>query len=411
MSVTDLLRARTPSSGGAPDHRTLRGAALAGAGAAAVSACAFVLPALLVWVATSQSTVDWTTALGVGASLWLLGTGAHLVVGAAHVSIVPLAFLALAVLGAARGALRTARPAAQDRTLSYAADLVHRPVAQLLGAWTGGYAACALAWSVVAFAAGPAPTAPSLVMPVVVVPVLAAALALSRLVRGRPELLGARGRRPAWLPDAVRRAVRPGLEGAALLLGAGVAICVLMVVLRYDRVSHLQSTLAPGVIGGVVLTVAQLLVVPNLGLWAVSFVAGTGFSSVQGAWVSWTGSRTSLLPMVPVLGALPDPGAFPGYLPVVVLLPVLVGVLVGWRSIRAVARLSSARTKLTVVSSAVLVSACSLGLLDAVAGASVGSARLSDIGAPAGRMTVALVVELGIGAALVFAWDRWRPRR
>ncbi|HEV7196709.1 MAG TPA: DUF6350 family protein, partial [Pedococcus sp.] len=387
MSVTDLLRARMPSSGGSSDRRTLRGAALAGAGAAAVSACVFVLPALVVWVATSQSTVDWTTALGVGASLWLLGTGAHLVVGPAQVSIVPLAFLALAVLGATRAAARTARPAAQDRTLTYAADLVHRPVAHLLGAWTSGYAACALAWSIVAFAAGPTPTVPSLLMPVVVVPVLAAAVALSRLVQGRPELLGPRGRRPVWLPDAVRRAIRPGLEGAAVLLGIGIAVCVLMVVLRYDRVSHLQSALAPGVIGGVVLIVAQALVVPNLGLWAVSFVAGTGFSSVQGAWVSWTGSRTSLLPMVPVLGALPDPGAFPGYLPVVVLLPVMVGVLVGWRSMRAVARLSTGRTKLIVVSSAVVVSACTLGLLDAVAGASLGSARLSDIGAPAGRMT------------------------
>jgi hypothetical protein len=411
MSVTDLLRARTSSSGDAPDRRTLRGAALAGAGAAAVSACAFVLPALVVWVATSQSTVDWTAALGIGASLWLLGTGAHLVMGAAHVSIVPLAFLALAVVGAARGAARTARAAAEDRTLRYAADLVHRPLAHLLAAWTGGYAACAVAWSIVAFAAGPTPTVPSLVVPVVVVPGLAAALALSRLVRGRPELLGPRGRRPGWLPDAVRRAVRPGLEGAAVLLGAGVAICVFMLVLRYDRVSHLQSTLAPGLIGGVVLTVAQALVLPNLGLWAVSFVAGTGFSSVQGAWVSWTGSRTSLLPMVPVLGALPDPGAFPGYLPVVVLVPVAVGVLVGWRSMRAVARLSTGRTKLLVVSSAVAVAACALGLLDAVAGTSLGSARLADIGAPAGRMTLALLVEIGLGAALVFAWDRWRLRR
>ena len=37
--------------------------------------------------------------------------------------------------------------------------------------------------------------------------------------------------------------------------------------------------------------------------------------------------------------------------------------------------------------------------------------RLSDIGAPAGWMTLALLVELAIGAGLVLGWDRWKLRR
>src|SRR5579885_1625526 len=65
MSVTELLRAKSSSTGGGADRRSLQRALLAGAGAAAASACAVVLPALLVWVASPQSTVDWTTALGV----------------------------------------------------------------------------------------------------------------------------------------------------------------------------------------------------------------------------------------------------------------------------------------------------------------------------------------------------------
>ena len=75
------------------------------------------------------------------------------------------------------------------------------------------------------------------------------------------------------------------------------------------------------------------------------------------------------------------------------------------------ARLSTARTKLTVVGTAVVVAAGALGLLDVLGGGSLGMRRLSDIGAPAGALTLALLVELGLGAALVLAWDRWKLRR
>jgi hypothetical protein len=411
MTVMDMLRAGTSSTGGGPGSVVLRKALVAGALAAAGSATVFVLPALLVWVAASESTVSWTGSLGVGASLWLLAGGAHLALGATQVTVVPLLGFALSVAIGAWAATRAAREAADARTIRLTRDLLHRPLGAALLAWAGGYAACALLWVAVAFLAGPHPVVWTLVFPVLVVPVVSVLLALQRLVKGRPELAGPALSRPDWLPEAVRRALRPGLEGAAALLGAGTAICLVLLVLRFGEVRHLQTELAPGVVGGVALTLAQLAVLPNLALWAVSFVAGTGFSAVEGASATWTGSRTSLMPMVPVFGALPQPGAFPGLLPLVVLLPVAVGAFVGWRSLRAVARLSRERTKLTVVGTSVAVAAGAIGLLDAFGGGALGVARLSDIGAPAGAMTLALLVELGVGAALVLVWDRWKLRR
>ncbi|WP_460931815.1 cell division protein PerM [Phycicoccus ginsengisoli] len=410
MTVMELLRGETTGRGGV-DPVGLRRAALAGAGAAAVSACVFVLPALLVWVAAAQSTVPWTAALGVGASLWLLGGGAHLDVAGTSVTVVPLLFLLLAVLGAAWSAGRATFDAAHDREPRLVRGLVHRRLLADLGAWTGGYVVCAALWWVAAALAGPTPVVWTVALPVLVLPVVAALLALGRHVRRRPELVGEAMRRPGWLPAAVPRGVRAGLEGAGALLGSGVLACVLMFVLHFDRVAHLQSELAPGVVGGVVLVVAQLAVLPNLALWAVSFLAGTGFSAVEGASATWTGSRTSVLPMVPVLGALPEPGAFPGALPLVVLVPVLVGVLVGWRALRSVSRLSTQGTKLAVVGVAVAVTAGAVGLLDVVGGSSLGSARLAHIGAPAGAMTLALLVEVALGAVLVLGWDRWKLRR
>ena len=411
MTVMELLRGGTTTGRGSVDPAGLRRAALAGAGAAAVSACVFVLPALLVWVAASQSTVPWTSALGTGASLWLLGGGAHLRVGAATVTVVPLLFLLLAVLGATWSAGRATFDSAQDREPRPLRGLVHQRLAAELGAWTGGYAVCAALWWLAAALAGPTPVPWTVALPVLAVPSLAAVLALVRHVRRRPELLGEAMRRPGWLPAAVPRGLRAGLEGAAVLVTAGIVVCVVMVVLHVDRVAHLQSELAPGVVGGAVLVLAQLAVLPNLALWAVSFLAGTGFSAVEGASATWTGSRTSVLPMVPVLGALPEPGAFPGALPLLVLVPVSVGTVVGWRALRSVSRLSSQRTKLGVVAVAVVVTAGTVGLLDVLGGSSLGAARLARIGAPAGSMTLALLVEVALGSLVAVGWDRWKLRR
>ena len=411
MTVMELLRAGTSSTGDGPGAAVHRRALVAGALAAAGSATVFVLPALLVWVAASESTVPWTSSLGVGASLWLLAGGAHLLLGDTHVTVVPLLGFALSVAIGRWAATRAAREAADARTIRLSRDTVHRPLAAALLAWATGYAGCALLWVGVAFLAGPHPVVWTLVLPVLGVPALSVVLALQRLVKGRPELAGPGLRRPAWLPEALRRALRPGLEGAGALLGGGTITCLVLLVLRFGEVRHLQAELAPGLIGGVALTLAQLAVLPNLALWAVSFVAGTGFSAVEGASATWTGSRTSLMPMVPAFGALPQPGAFPGLLPLIVLLPIAAGAYVGWRSLRSVARLSTGRTKVTVTGAAVVLAAGAIGLLDVLGGGSLGTARLSDIGAPAGAMTLALVVELGLGAALVLLWDRWKLRR
>ena len=411
MTVLELLRGTGPTTGGRVDPARLRRVAASGAGAAAAGACVFVLPALLVWVAATESTVPWTSALGTGAGLWLLGGGAHLEVGGLTVTVVPLLFLGLLVWAAGRGAARATADAADDRTIVHWRGVVHRRLAAELLAWVVGYAACVLVWVAVAWLAGPRPVPWTLVLPVVVVPVVAALLALRRHVRDRPELLGPAGSRPPWLPEPVRRGLRPGLEGAAALVATGLVVVVAMLVTHFDSVRNLQGELGTGLVGGTFLAVAQVFVLPNLGMWAVSFVAGTGFSAVEGASVTWTGARSSVMPMVPVLGALPEPGAFPGLLPLVVLVPVAVGVFVGWRALRSVARLSGLRTKLTVTGVAVAVTAGLVGLVDAVGGGSLGTGRLSDMGAPAGRMALALLVEVALGAALVLAWDRWKLRR
>jgi hypothetical protein len=413
MSVMELLRGVTsagegPGAGRDPLHRPL----LAGAGTALASSLVVVLPALVTWVASPQSTVPWTDALGLGGALWLLGGGARLQAGAATVALVPLLLLAAVVGAAAWGAWRTGLDAVDGAARSgHRAGLLRTPVADALVAWAVGYAACTALVALLARLGPAVPVTPTLVLPVLAVPLLAAGLAARRLVAAEPALAGPRWARPRWLPVVVAKAVRPALVGAATMLAAGSALVLVLVVARFGQVAHLHGQLEAGAVGGSVLTLAQVLCLPNAGLWATSFLAGSGFWVVEGAATTWTGSRSGLMPMVPAFGALPDPGAFPGALPVVALVPVAVGVLVGWRAVRSVSRLASGRTKALVTGLAVLLAAAGLAGLDALAGGSLGTGRLGDIGAPAPAMGLTLLAELGAGAALVLAWDRWRLRR
>ena len=365
-------------------------------------------PVVVAWLVEPLATGDGWQAAGTGAALWLLVSGAHLDTGGVALSVVPLlgtvALLGVAWLGA------------REAMVDVSTDGEHwwgtlpRPLAAALGAWWAGYA-LAVGVAVGLTVAGPFRVTPlSLVLPVVVLPLLALVLALRPVAADDPGVLGHR-LGLAWLPDSVRRAVRPGLLGAGVLLGAGLVVVLAAVALSWDQVSTISTAVAAGGLGAVVLALAQVVALPNLALWAVSFMAGPGFRVVEGGSISWAGSKGGLLPMVPVLAALPQPGGFPWFTSLSVLVVVGVGAFVARRALRSVARLSRLRTKLAVALSACVVTALTLAALDLVAGGSAGQFRLAAVGAPTGRLFLALLLELGIGALVVVLRDAWKLRR
>ena len=188
----------------------------------------------------------------------------------------------------------------------------------------------------------------------------------------------------AWhdlVPRFVRRAVRPASSGVACSLGAGLLLALLVVVLHLGRIGRLYDTLGAGLVGGIVSGLAQVALLPNLGMWALAWVAGPGFGIGDGSAITWTTSDPGLLPLVPVLGALPDPGPLPSGLWLAVLVPVAIGAVVGWRSLRAVSRLSTWQIKAETSATACLLCALVLTLAVALAGGAAGAARLGSVGA------------------------------
>ena len=114
-------------------------------------------------------------------------------------------------------------------------------------------------------------------------------------------------------------------------MSAGLAVVLAMVALSWSQVTTISTAVAAGGLGSIVLALAQVASLPNLALWAVSFMAGPGFRVVEGGSVDWSGSDGGLLPMVPVLAALPQPGDFPWFTVLSVLVVVGVGAFVARR--------------------------------------------------------------------------------
>lgn len=381
--------------------------ALTGLVTGLMSLLVVLVPTVLGWMLDPRPDASFGEPLGAAASLWLLVQGAHLGAGATTVAFVPLLFGALAVWGASRGATRALGTADVDDEL--VADLLPRSVVGVAARWWGGYAvAVGLASALTVVGSLPLRW-PTVAIPAVVVPGLALALAVRRLAR-EADVLGPR-LDAFLLPESTRRAAGPALRGLGLLLGFGLLAVVGAVVLSWGSVTDLQGEVGAGFLGGLLLVVVQVAALPNLALWLVALLAGPGFSVVDGAHTSLSGSTSGLMPLVPVLGAMPEPGRYPWFTWLLVLVPVLVGVHVGRRSLGSVARLSSLRTKASVAASACLLVALAVGLLDGLGGGSLGAYRLSDIGASAFWTTLALAAELLVGALAVVAWDAWRLRR
>lgn len=416
MTVIDRLRAALPGSDDPSSDDEGRDGLRSGAGrgvlvglATGLGSLALVgVPVVLAWLLDPLATGDAWPAVGTGAALWLLISGAHLTTGDVVVSLVPLLGLALLVLVARLGAREAMVDVSTDG--EHWQGLLPRPLAGALGGWWAGYAA-AVAAGVALTTAGPFRVGVlSLVVPLVLVPLAALTLALRPVALADPDVLGPR-LSLARVPDPVRRGVRPGLAGAGVLLGIGLLLVLTTVALGWPRVSEISAEVGATGFGAVVLGAAQVLSLGNLATWAVSFLAGPGFRVVEGGSVTWSGADGGLLPMVPVFAALPQPGSFPWFASLSVLLVVAVGAFMARRALATVARLSRLRTKLLVSAIACLTTALVLGLLDVVAGGSVGQFRLAAVGVPAGSLVVALFVELSAGALVVVLRDAWRLRR
>ncbi len=382
--------------------------ALAGLRAAGISLAIITVPLLAAWATAAHVTAGWTQALRLSASGWLLLHHVAIAYPGGQLGLVPLGLTLVPALAIYRSARRIAPEPLLSQGFSPGRVNV-RPVAQATAGLAGGYAAVA---TLVALLVGSHAARPVLWQAPIGPAVLAAVAGAAGLLRGHPRGAELRAALAAWLPVRIRAALRPASVAATVVLVASLLLVGVALVTSADRVSALHRALAPGAFGGALLVVGQVGYLPDLVAWSTSWLAGPGFAVGSGTVVSAGQVHLGVLPVVPVLGALPAAPVPAGWVGAALAVPVVAGGVGGWLSARRAPATDLALTSRLLDALVVaIVAALGLALVVALAAGPMGPGRLADVGADALVVAPFLALELALGALPVAAVVRWRRSR
>lgn len=204
------------------------------------------------------------------------------------------------------------------------------------------------------------------------------------------------------LPDRPRSLV-VGVAGAtAVLVGSGAVLAGLSLALHARQAGRLYDVLAPGVVGGVLLFLVEVVFLPNAVIWGMAYAIGPGFSVGTGTSVSPTGVFLDVVPSFPPLAALPEPGPAPALSVLALAAPFLAGVVGGALTVRVMPSPVYEAAPLWGFVSGALTAAVAAGLA-ALAGGPLGGQRLATMGPSAWQVGCMAALEVGVSAA-ISAW-------
>ena len=225
-----------------------------------------------------------------------------------------------------------------------------------------------------------------------------------------------------WAGSYAWAALRAGVVGIVAALGLSSLLLVAALVMNWAEIVSVYERLDAGALGGTVLTVVELGLLPNFVVWTLGWASGAGFALGTGSLISPLETTVGPLPALPVLAALPNGGMEYGY--VALLIPVAAGILAGWWFLREgenhfdewLAIKIRARWFTAPVSTLVL--GAIVGLVTGVlaAGAawlsvgSLGIGRFVHLGPDPLWLGLWVAAEVGIGVVLGYAVGPWLER-
>lgn len=378
---------------------------LAAVGSLGTAIAVTVIPALAAQVAGTRSAATALDAIIIGLNVLVLGHGGGITLSTGvidgTVTLTPLGLMALFVVVSALGMRRVGHVLG---LVEHDAGLRPRALGDAgaaLGAYTVVYAIGVAALAALGRSVDAAP---------MIVPAFLSG-ALVAVVGGLLGVLWSLSRRPTdsspgvrvlgLLPapfDAVARAVLLALAG---LVAVGALAVTGQLLWGIKGAAALFEQLGPGIVGGIVLTLLQLALLPLLMVWALVILLGGTVTMGTGTAYSLQGVETGLMPALPILAALPEPGPAPEWAIALMLLPVAPVVLGAVRLVRDVEHLDL-RDRVTAWVAYPLVLMVVILLLAGLSTGGIGDGRLVHLGPQMGTLLMPLLLLTvgGTGAVL-----------
>ncbi|MGB3413502.1 MAG: DUF6350 family protein [Microbacteriaceae bacterium] len=367
------------------------------------------LTTTLMWGFHYELSIDWSAFWFVAVLAWLGGLG---VASTIHLDQEWLGMLGLST---EQSAFTISLPLLGLLILTlYLSRNAGRRIAHHRNPWVSSGVAV-LCFALLSFAAAitvPNEFAEVSVPAAVLVPTLwfAAAL-LFGMAQERSELLAPLSQYlDGLIPTQLRNLLRDGLRGGTIAVLAVLALSSFvaagLVFWNGLEIVSLYEALHAGIMGGVVITVAQIFLLPNLIIWSLSWFAGPGFSIGVATQVSPLGTQLGPVPALPIFGAIPAELGGWGFIAFIV--PISAGFLAALLLKR---RELSRMYQLATAASLAIFSGVQVFILATLASGSIGPGRMIEVGvdAPAAAFWFALLVLIG-GAVGMLSRDLGKIR-
>jgi len=173
-----------------------------------------------------------------------------------------------------------------------------------------------------------------------------------------------------------------------------------MLLLNISMVKDLTTVLQPGIFGGLLLMLLNILYIPNAIVATLAYFSGVGFAVGSGTLVSPFSHRLNKIPAMPLLGALPEDKSIIAMIGIAFI--IFAGALLAsW----------TVALNLKVLQQSLIVAI----LIAAFVGYSASGALITDamsaVGVSTWKFTLAIAAELTVGAALALYLPRLFNRK
>ncbi len=135
-----------------------------------------------------------------------------------------------------------------------------------------------------------------------------------------------------WAGSYAWAVVRAAVVAFVALIGLGAVLLGIGILAGWSQIVATYQELHAGAVGDTAVTLLQLGFLPNLVIYAIAWSTGAGFSFGAGTSVGLTSSDAGTLPMLPILGAVPESLGTFGL--VGLLVPLAAGAIAGWWFLR-----------------------------------------------------------------------------